>query len=188
MRKLIYYVGMSIDGRIAGPDGGIEFFPLAEVMGWIVEEYPETLPAHVRQHLGIEAEPRHFDTIVMGRATYDPATAIGIASPYAPLRHHIVSRTLGPVDADDVEVVSGDPLEAVRALKAQEGADIYLAGGGKLAASLLPEIDGLVIKLYPVVAADGVPVFSGEFSPTAFTLRDTRTLADGTTILWYDRA
>src|SRR5919112_1317854 len=48
MRKLIYYVGMSIDGRIAGPDGSIEFFPLAEVMGWIAEEYPETLPAHVR--------------------------------------------------------------------------------------------------------------------------------------------
>ena len=42
-------------------------------MGWIAEEYPETLPAHVRQHLGIEAGPRHFDTVVMGRATYDPA-------------------------------------------------------------------------------------------------------------------
>jgi len=188
MRKLIYYVGMTIDGRIAGPDGSIDFFPLQEVMGWIVEEYPETLPAHVRKLMGVEAQPRHFDTIVMGRATYAPAADIGIASPYAPLRHYIVSRSLGPVDADDVEVVSDDALEAVRRLKEQDGRDIYLAGGGELAGSLLPEIDGLVLKLYPVVAGEGVPVFTTAFSPTSFKLRDSHPLGDGTMILTYDRA
>lgn len=188
MRKLIYYVGMTIDGRIAGPDGGIDFFPLGEIMGWISEHYPETLPAPVRQQIGLDAAPRHFDTILMGRVTYQPALDLGVPAIYAPLRHYIVSSTLAPVDDDLVTVVPDDALGLVRRLKAEDGADLYLAGGGTLAGSLLSEIDGLVVKLYPVVANAGVPVFTGSFSPTAFTLRGSETLADGTTILTYDRA
>jgi hypothetical protein len=29
-RKLTYYVGTSIDGVIAAPDGGVDFYPLGE--------------------------------------------------------------------------------------------------------------------------------------------------------------
>lgn len=32
MRKLVYYVGISIDGYIAGPNGAIDFYPLGEDM------------------------------------------------------------------------------------------------------------------------------------------------------------
>ena len=187
MRRLVYFVGMTIDGRIAGPDGGIGFFPVGEIMTWMADNYPETLPVQVREHIGLDAPPRHFDTVVMGRTTYQPAIDLDLPRPYAPLRHYVVSTTLGPVDAEGVEVVS-EPLDTVRALRAAGGADIYLAGGGKLASALLPEIDRMVVKLYPVVAGDGVPVFSGEFAPTSFTLAGTETLADGTTILTYDRA
>jgi dihydrofolate reductase len=187
MRRLTYYVGMTIDGRIAGPDGGIDFFPLGEVMGWISENYPETLPVPVREQIGLDAEPKHFDTILMGRATYQPALDLGVTAIYAPLRHYIVSSTLGPVDDDLVTVVPGNALALVRRLKAEDGGELYLAGGGTLAGSLLSEIDRMVVKLYPVVANAGVPAFTGEFSPTAFTLRGTETLADGVTILTYDR-
>lgn len=34
---------------------------------------------------------------------------------------------------------------------------IYLAGGGKLAGTLLPEIDELLVKSYPVVAGVASP-------------------------------
>ncbi|GAA2484108.1 hypothetical protein GCM10010276_22190 [Streptomyces longisporus] len=27
MRKLVYYIGVSLDGRIAGPSGEFDFFP-----------------------------------------------------------------------------------------------------------------------------------------------------------------
>jgi dihydrofolate reductase len=188
MRKLIYYVGMTIDGRIAGPDGSIDFFPLGEVMGWISEHYPETLPVPVREQIGLDTAPKHFDTILMGRVTYQPALDLGVPAIYAPLRHYIVSSTLGPVDDDLVTVVPGAAPALVRRLKAEDGADLYLAGGGRLAGSLLSEIDRLVVKLYPVVANAGVPVFSGDFAPTAFTLRGSEPLADGVTILTYDRA
>ena len=84
-----------------------------------------------------------------------------------------------------MEIVSEDPLAAVRTLKAGEGKGIYLIGGSRLAGTLLPEIDELVIKLYPVVAGTGVPLFTAEFSPTLFTLVGSRVLDGGTVVLTY---
>ncbi|MGH4019385.1 MAG: dihydrofolate reductase family protein [Pseudonocardiaceae bacterium] len=75
----------------------------------------------------------------------------------------------------------------IRKLKAEDGKGIWLIGGSHLAGTLLPEIDELVIKLYPVVAGTGVPLFTTEFSPTPFRLTGTRTLDSGTVILTYAR-
>lgn len=90
-----------------------------------------------------------FDTLVIGLGTYQPALDVGISSPYAHLRQYVVSSTLEKIDDPSVELVSGDPIALVRGLKAEpSGQDIYLAGGGKLAGALLPEIDELIIKWY----------------------------------------
>jgi dihydrofolate reductase len=65
--------------------------------------------------------------------------------------------------------------------------DICLAGGAALAGSLLPGIDGLIIKLYPVVAGAGHPLFQAAFSPTLFALTDIRSFDEGNAVLTYDR-
>lgn len=188
MRKLVYYVGVSIDGYIAGPDGGIDFYPLGEdMLGWMASDYPEVLPTHGRGPLGIADAPnRHFDTLVMGRGTYQPGLDAGLTNPYAHIKTYVVSSTLAPTEG--IEVYAGDPVELVRKLKAEDGLDIYLAGGGKLAGALLEEIDALIVKSYPVVAGDGIPAFTGAFSPTAFTPTDRKTFDNGAFVTWYDRA
>ena len=188
MRKLTYYVGTSLDGYIAGPDGSIDFYAVGEdLLKWFISDYPEVLPTHVRKQLGVTAENRHFDTVVMGRATYEPALKVGITSPYAHLRQYVVSATLKEHSDPAVELVTRDPLARVRALKQEQGKGIYLAGGGKLAGALLPEIDELVLKVYPVVAGAGVPLFDAGFSPTQFRLVGTRPFESGTVVLTYAR-
>ncbi|WP_433220065.1 dihydrofolate reductase family protein [Dactylosporangium sp. CS-047395] len=181
MRALTYYIGATIDGYIAGPGGETEFFPLEEdVLGHIAARYPETLPTHVRARFGIDAPNQRFDTVLMGRATYQPALDAGIAEPYAHLRQHIVSTTLpGAVR---------DPLPLVRELKAGDGLGIWLCGGARLAGTLLPEIDELVIKQYPIVAGAGIPLFTGApFGPLPFALEDAETFKSGAVILHYSR-
>ncbi len=189
MRDLVYYVGVSIDGFIAGPDDQVDFYPMSdEYMAWMNAEFPDALPTHIRRQLGIDASPnRHFDTVVMGRRTYDPALAEGITSPYTHLRQVVVSRTLQSTDPR-VTVVPDDPVAAVRALKREEsGLAIYLAGGGQLAGQLVDEIDRLVVKLYPVVAGGGRSAFGVHFAPTPFTLDDVRTFPGGNAVLRYSR-
>ncbi|MFI6293313.1 dihydrofolate reductase family protein [Nonomuraea sp. NPDC050790] len=190
MRKLVYYVGVSIDGYIAGPGNQWDFYPLSDQMSaWINARYPETLPTHVRSHVGLEGTPnQRFDTLVMGRGTYDPALEINVTSPYAHLRQYVVSTTLGKIDDPTVDLVTEDPAGLVRRLKTEDtGMDVWLAGGGKLAASVLPEIDELIIKSYPVVAGDGVPAFSGGFNPTLFTPTHRETFDNGAQVTWYTR-
>ncbi|MGN2634723.1 dihydrofolate reductase family protein [Nocardia takedensis] len=188
MRKLVYYVGVTLDGYIAGPDGQYDFFPTNDdLLAWIHADYPEFVPTPARGMAGIADAPnRHCDTLVMGRGTYDPGVAMGITSPYAHLRQYVVSRSLGPVDAPDLEVVDADPLGLVRRLKKEEGLDIWLCGGGDLAGQLFGEIDQLILKSYPVIAGAGVPLVAGGFDPTRF--RPTRRQEFGDVIVsWFDR-
>ncbi|MFG1797422.1 dihydrofolate reductase family protein [Nocardia sp. NPDC049149] len=191
MRKLVYYVAVSLDGYIAGPAGEFDFYPTDdEMMGQINAEYPEFVPTQFRSHIGMAVdEPnRHFDAVLMGRGTYEPALATGVTSPYAHLRQYVVSSTLGRIDDPAVELVDADPVGFVQRLKKEEGLDIWLCGGGKLAAQLLGAIDEMIIKSYPVVAGTGIPAFAGEFQPTLFTPVQRKQFGNGAQATWFARA
>ncbi|MEU9831719.1 dihydrofolate reductase family protein [Streptosporangium sp. NPDC048047] len=191
MRKLVYYVGVSIDGYIAGPGGEFDFYPLSDDMAaWMNEQHPEVIPSHIRPHVGLADAPnKRFDTVVMGLGTYRPALDVGITSPYTHLRQYVVSSTLEKIDDPSVELVPGDPVGLVRRLKAESsGKDVYLAGGGKLAGALLPEIDELIVKWYPVVAGSGISAFQGGFDPTLFTPVRRESFDNGAQVTWFQRA
>ncbi|MFJ2780837.1 dihydrofolate reductase family protein [Kitasatospora sp. NPDC087315] len=194
MRKLVYYVAVSIDGYIAGPGGEFDFYPLgdekqaAAYTEWTIARHPETVPTFMRAAHGLADAPnRRFDTVLMGLGSYRPGLQAGFTSPYAHLRQYVVSSTLAPDTDPDVTVVAGDPLALVRGLKQEEGRDIWLCGGGLLAGALLPEIDELIIKSYPVVAGSGIPVFNGEFSPTLFEVIDRTSFDNDVTITRFAR-
>ncbi|NUR88044.1 MAG: dihydrofolate reductase [Nonomuraea sp.] len=189
MRKLVYYIGVSLDGYIAGPGGEVDFYPgladpdyQARMNGLL----PETVPTAYRTLAGLDGVPSgRFDTVLMGQGTY---RAGGVASPYAHLRQYVVSSTLDRTGDPAVTLVRQDPIGLVRSLKAEPGMDLWLCGGGKLAAALLPELDELVVKSYPVVAGAGIPVFDGAFQPTAFTPANRETFPTGVQVTTFTRA
>ncbi|HYH12526.1 MAG TPA: dihydrofolate reductase family protein [Thermomicrobiales bacterium] len=188
MRKLTYYVAVTIDGYIADPEGGYGFFPIeGPHMDYLNQRLPETIPGHVRKLVGIDAPNRRFDTVVMGRGTYEPALAIDITDPYPHLRTVVFSKTIRERLDPKVEITDGDPLARVRELKREEGMDIWLCGGGKLASELRAEIDELLIKRYPIVAGGGKPIFAGEFGPQCFMLTDHHTFDNGVAFMTYHR-
>ncbi|WP_328643828.1 dihydrofolate reductase family protein [Streptomyces canus] len=190
MRKLVYYVGASIDGYIAGPDGQSDFFPFggekqdAEYSEWVNARYPETVPTVMRPQAGLVGAPnQRFDTVVMGLGSYQPALNQGIPSPYKHMRQYVVSSSLGHAPDPAVTVI-GDPLGLVRSLKKEKGKDIWLCGGGRLAGSVLTELDELIVKSYPVVAGGGTPMFDGPFDPTRFSVTTRESFANDVTITW----
>ena len=76
----------------------------------------------------------------------------------------------------------------MRALKAEEGKDLWLVGGGTLAHFLLPEIDRLVLKQNRSVIGAGIPLFNGPFQAHMFQPVDETLLDSGMRVLTYDRA
>ncbi|MFC9440121.1 dihydrofolate reductase family protein [Nocardia sp. NPDC057030] len=191
MRKLVYYVAVSLDGYIAGPGGEYDFYPVDEAMGATLNaEYPEFVPTEFRPHIGMaqDAPNKRFDTVIMGRGAYEPGLFAGFPSPYAHLKQYVVSSTLGRIEDPAVELIDADPVGLVQRLKKEAGGDIWLCGGGNLAAQLLGEIDEMIIKSYPVVAGGGISAFAGEFRPTLFTPAERREFGNGAQVTWFTRA
>lgn len=191
MRKLTYYVAATIDGFIADADGSVDFFPVGGDHGpAITEQYPETVPTKVREALGIDSENTEFDTVLMGRKTLDFGIKTGADSPYSHLRQFVASRTLEQSPHPSIELTA-DPSATVRELKQETGyPGIWLCGGGELAHALLPEIDQIFLKLYPIVLGAGLPLFgSGAGAPTPldFRITSSKVFADGVAFIKYQR-
>lgn len=195
MRKLVYFVAVTLDGHIAGPDGGDPtgpdgFWPVGpDYVEQLISEYPETLPGPARAALSITAEGAHFDTVLEGRNTYETGVKAGIPDAFPHLRHVVFSRTLTSAPSPAVELVATDPVEKVRELKQQDGKDIWLCGGGELAGALYPEIDQLVVKLAPLTIGTGVPLFGRTtgFDVRNWELTHHTVLKSGVIFLTYDR-
>ncbi|MFJ1754919.1 dihydrofolate reductase family protein [Kitasatospora sp. NPDC088134] len=188
MRKLVYYVAVSIDGFIAGPSGEFDFYPEApDMVEYLRAEFPETMPSHIRPAIGLADTPnKRFDTVLMGLNSYRPGLEVGLTSPYAHLKQYVVSSSLPEIDDPAVTLVRSDPAALVRSLKEQPGeGDLWLCGGGLLAGALMPEIDELVLKRYPVVAGGGVPAFAGGFRPRPFAPVEMLTFSHGGTVTTY---
>lgn len=186
MRKLVYFIATSLDGFIAGPHGEVDFFPMQgdHITAQIVE-LPETLPKHVRAMLNVPDAQARFDTVLMGWDTYAPAFDAGITDPYAPMASVVFSRRRPATEVGGLRVTSDDPVAVVRALKAQPGRDIWLCGGGQLAAALVDELDELILKVNPVVVGEGLPVLTGGFRPQSLALQSRRDFTSGVTWLSY---
>jgi dihydrofolate reductase len=179
MRRLVYLVSVTQDGFIAGPGGEFDFFVMNDALAETLNaRFPETVPTDLRRAFGITEDNKVFDAVLMGRKTYEVGLPHGITSPYRQLRQFVFSTTLDELPGPDVELVRGDPAAKVCELKAEDGMDIWLCGGGTLAGVLYHEIDALILKSHPILI--------GDFSPRVFDLTDQFAVGGGVTISTYE--
>ncbi|HWM72397.1 MAG TPA: dihydrofolate reductase family protein [Nocardioides sp.] len=190
MRELTYFVAVSLDGRIAGPGDDFSAFPVeGDHIEMIKRDYRDTMPKVGLDALGLTADGSRFDTTLMGWKTY----AAGLShtnDPYPHTRQYVFSRSRSQDDVPgNITVTSEDPVALVRGLKEQDGAAIWLCGGGALAAALVDEIDRLVLKVNPVVLLDGIPLFAGaDYRPQTFRLVASTPYESGVTVNEYVRS
>jgi dihydrofolate reductase len=146
MRRLRYSVATSLDGFIAGPNGEYD---------WIVQDTTFDMAALFAQ----------FDTLLMGRHTYELAIAHGgdrLKSTGKKIV--VVSTTLDPAQHPDATILGSGVAEAVAALKAEPaaepGKDIWLFGGGVLFRSLLDLglVDRVEVGVNPILIGGGIPL------------------------------
>ncbi|MEW5978914.1 MAG: dihydrofolate reductase family protein [Acidobacteriota bacterium] len=169
MRKIVYCVAMSLDGYVAGPNGEAD---------WIVMD-PE---------IDFRGTMARFDTILMGRRTFEAAQAMGGGAAMPTVHSFVVSRTLRQEDHPNVKVIAEDLGGAVSRLRAGSGKDILLFGGGILFCSLLDLrlVDAIEVGLIPVLLGSGVPLLPERSGRVGLRLLSSKTYkATGTMGLEY---
>jgi dihydrofolate reductase len=170
MRRLRYGVATSLDGFIAGPNGEYD---------WIVHD-----PA-----IDFVAMFAQYDTLLMGRKTYEVASEKGKSWDSFGQRWIVVSTTLKPEEHPGITILSGGIVEAVAAMKAQPGKDIWLMGGGVLFRAMLDAglVDAVEVALIPVMLGSGVPLLP-EGRRRSLHLEESRALPSGILMLKYSVA
>lgn len=183
MRELVYYVAVSLDGYIAGPDGQFDAFPTeGDHTAALLDRFPDTVPAEVAGRLGIDQSAGSFSTVLMGWNTYAVGLDLGVTSPYPHLEQIVFSRTQH-AEGENLRVTADDPVTVVQELRGQPGGDIWLCGGGVLASQLLSEIDRLVLKRNPVTFGTGIPLFAHtEYAPEPFELLESFSYDSGVVV------
>lgn len=130
------------------------------------------------------------DAVLMGRHTYDAFAPVwsamsgnAIADRMNALPKHVVSTTLVDPQWHNTTVIDHDPIEAVRRLKRQPGADIVQYGFGPLSRALLAAglLDELRLWVHPFLLGTGTAddLLFRPGSSGSFTLTGTTTLPGG---------
>jgi dihydrofolate reductase len=139
------FVGTSLDGFLARPNGDLDF-----------------LPAGGGEEHGYEAFMATVDTIVIGRNTYDKVLTFG-EWPYGKKPVVVLSsRSLDLPSAPEavVERMSGSPPEIVARLAARGARHLYVDGGITIQRFLdAGLIQQLVVTRVPVLIGAGIPLF-----------------------------
>lgn len=188
MREIVYYVASTLDGFIAHQDGSFTGFPWDDGFGADLRaRFPETFPVHLGGPTGPGDANQLFDTVLMGRRTYEVALREGITSPYPSLAQYVFSRTLARSPDPHVTVTDEDPVTLATALKEQSGRAIWLCGGATLASALFTAglVDRLIVKLNPVVFGAGIPLLGSASAQRALTLTESQVYPSGHALLDY---
>jgi dihydrofolate reductase len=168
MKRLRYGVAASLDGFIAGPKGEYD---------WIVKDAAIDFVAMFAQ----------YDTLLMGRKTFEVASERGKSWDLFGQRWVVVSRTLKAEDHPGITIISTDVKESVAGLKALPGKDIWLFGGGELFRCLLDAglVDTVEVALMPVMLGSGTPLLNaGE--RRLLRLTENKAMPSGILTLAYD--
>jgi dihydrofolate reductase len=169
--QTVVYVGLTIDGFLARPDGALDFLPT---------------PSDPNEDFGFADFLASVDVVMMGRKTFDQVAAFvndGVPWPYAGKPVYVVSRTMRQEDippetlaaarASDenketkISVSAASPAETLRVVaretRKKKGSRPLRAyvDGGSIVRALLEEdlVDEMVLTTVPVLIGRGAPLF-----------------------------
>jgi dihydrofolate reductase len=170
-RKIFYYVAVSADGFIARLDGAVE---------WLDRPQP-------KGGYGMAAFYKSVGACILGRKTFDFAAAHGMKDGYVGKKNYVFSRTISPRADSSVQTVAGDVKAFARRLRAQKGKNIWLVGGGEIAAAFLDagEVDEIFLHVIPVLIGEGIPLFGAQHRHLELKLLRSKTFPDGVVLLHY---
>lgn len=184
-RRLSSFIQISLDGFYCGPDGDMSF--------------AQKPPEDTEWQAYVNGNASGGGMLLFGRVTYEmmagwwPTPQAAKAAPVVANRMNampklVFSRSLTGADWINTTLVKGDLVEAVAALKREEGPEIATLGSGSIVRQLAAAglIDTFQIGIVPVVLGGGKSLFAGVTRRLDLALMSSRAFDNGTVVLGYD--
>lgn len=183
MRRVTYSMGISLDGYIAGPDGGFGWTaPGDEVFSFVTDE--------IRQVGAYLLGRRLYETMLYWEtADQDPSLGDAMlewAALWKALPRVVFSTTLTAVQGN-ARLATGGLAGEIERLRAEPGEGDIAIGGAALAAeaAALSLIDEYRARVYPVLTGGGTPFFPQHERQVSLELAETRTFSSNVVYLRY---
>jgi dihydrofolate reductase len=184
MRNLIYSMGVSLDGFIAGPDGDIDWSAPDEELHRFHNQQTRELGTHLCGRRLYEVM-RYWDT-----ADQNPSAAeheLEFARIWQTLPKIVFSRTLTEVEGN-ARLATQGIAEEVAKLREQPGKDLGVGGAGLASTCIeLGLVDEYRLFVSPVVLGGGTPYFPALEDRTNLELVETQTFGSRVVYVRYRR-
>ncbi|MDQ1698399.1 MAG: hypothetical protein QOG34_262, partial [Frankiaceae bacterium] len=175
MRRVTYSMGVSLDGYVTGPTGGIDWTaPDPEVFSFVTDEI---------QQVGVHLLGRRlYETMLYWEtADQDPSlddAMLEWAAIWKRLPKVVFSTTLTAVEGN-ARLATGSVAEEIARLRAERADGNIAIGGPTLAAqaAALGLIDEYRMRLHPVLVGGGTPYFHRPASYLNLDLVESRTFS-----------
>jgi dihydrofolate reductase len=183
-RRLIYSMGVSLDGFIAGADGDIDWSAPDEELHRFHNEQTRELGAHL---LG-----RRLYEVMSYWETAERSSLrqpeLEFAHIWTELPKIVFSTTLQEVHGN-TRLAKEGPAEAVARLKREPGGDLAVGGAGLASALIeLGLIDEFRLFVSPVLLGGGTPYFPARAKHLDLELLEARTFGSRVVYVRYQRA
>lgn len=191
MRKLTGAVFISLDGIMQAP-GGPDEDPTSDFRfgGW---SFPFNEPSSEGEMNKLLIEPEY--DLLLGKRTYDifagfwPDHQAGpIGAKFQRINKYVFTHADEPLEWENSSRLSGDTVEAVRALKSTQGRDLLIQGSSSLYPPLLEArlIDRLLMMIHPVLLGRGKSIFDGTQGASELKLVDHFVSDSGVTFAYFE--
>jgi dihydrofolate reductase len=184
MAKLIYSMGVSLDGFIAGPDGGIDWSAPDEELHRFHNQQMREVGVHL-------CGRRLYETMVYWETVEETPSVSDYELEFARLWQElpkvVFSSTLERVEGNATLGRDGAGDEVAR-LKAQPGKDLAVGGAGLASTCIaLGLIDEYRLFVNPVLLGGGTRYFPAGNEPVDLELVETRAFGSRVVYLRYRR-
>jgi dihydrofolate reductase len=182
MRKLIYSMGVSLDGFIAGPDGEIDWSAPDEELHRFHNQQTRKIGAQLCGRKLYE-EMVYWETADQNQSA--PEYVLEFARIWKEMPKIVFSNTLEKV-VGNTRLVRDGAAEEVAELKQQPGKDLAVGGAGLASTFIkLGLIDEYRLFVNPVILGGGTPFFPALDERIDLKLVETRTFGSRVVYLRY---
>jgi dihydrofolate reductase len=184
MRKVLFFMLISIDGFFEGPDKDLNWHNVDEEFNQFAIEQLDSV-----------------DTLLFGKVTYEMMASYWptpvaksndpiVAEKMNTLDKIVFSKTLSSAAWQNTKLIKDNFVDEIIRLKQKPGKDLIIFGSSDLAVTFIENglIDEYRIMVNPVALGGGKPLFKGLHNKLDLQLLKTKIFKSGNVLLYYKPA